>query len=72
MNNDKDKDKDLLTIVKEQNETIIGLQKRLLKEVFYNRVIYTICLIIALLYVHFQFLNVSEILGMLIQIFLPT
>ena len=56
---------------KEPIEQVLEEIKILKKEVFYNRVLLGIFLIFSLLYVHFQMTNLGDIIGMLVQIFMP-
>ncbi len=54
----------------EKMDEILKEMKALKTEVFINRVIFAIALIIAMIYAHFQASHLKEILGTLLEMFL--
>ena len=64
----KDKPADLEKMVAE----LLEGQKKLKKEINVNRVMFGICLVVSLLYIHFQAVHLGDIIGTLIEMFMPS
>lgn len=56
----------LIKKIDENNKELLKLKK----EILYNRIIFSICLVISLLYIHYNIENFNDVLGTLIQIFM--
>ena len=63
-----DKPADLEKMVAE----LLEGQKKLKKEINVNRVMFGICLVVSLLYIHFQAVHLGDIIGTLIEMFMPS
>ena len=53
-----------------QNIEIIKNQKTIMTDIKYNRIIYSVCLVISLFYIHSQIEELKDIISMLVQIFM--
>lgn len=57
---------DLLKITKENNEEL----KKLKKEIFYNRIIQGVFLLLVLFYIHMKIESINDTISLLIQVFM--
>ena len=53
-------------------EEILNNQRKILKEIRYNRFAYGIIMMLIITYIYFEMKKFGDILGTLIEIFLPT
>ena len=68
--NDKEKKEISNQEIFNQNEEILKNQKIIMTDIKYNRIIYSVCLIISLFYFHSQIEDLKDIISMLVQIFM--
>jgi len=57
---------------RELMEEILNNQRKILKEIRYNRFAYGIVMMLIITYIYFEMKKFGDILGTLIEIFLPT
>lgn len=57
--------------MKKQLDAILDNQRKITKEIHYNRIVFGLVMLISLLYIWLQTKHLGDILGTLIEIFLP-